>query len=211
VKEAASDSDASRGSSVRKVLTVAVVFIVLIGAFVVYRKFMASPTPAPVPVAEAPKRPSTPSATLNELSTVPARAIEKAKATIASVNENEGGRVEAVTSTEQQPARSPRPKIEAKPAPVTTATTQLSPGITATTTAKDVAGDASPEFKNWVAQARVSGVFQGSPARALINGRTVSAGQVVDEKLEITFDGIDSTAKNLVFRDRTGASVVRKF
>jgi hypothetical protein len=207
VTEAAEKSP-GQGSSVRKVLTVALLFFVLIGAWFVYRKLAAPKTPAPV--AEVPKRPSTPSTTLNELSTVPARAIEKAKATIATAHESEKERVETVTSSDEPPAR-PAAKAEPKPAPVTTATTQLSPGITVTTTAKDVAGDASPEFKNWVAQARVSGVFRGSPARALINGRTVSAGQIVDEKLEITFEGIDASSKNLVFRDHTGASVVRKF
>jgi hypothetical protein len=80
-----------------------------------------------------------------------------------------------------------------------------------TTTASGVEGNASPAFRNWVAQARVSGVFQGEPARILINGRMVTSGQLVDEALVITFEGINSTSSSLIFRDRTGASVARRF
>jgi hypothetical protein len=80
-----------------------------------------------------------------------------------------------------------------------------------TTTASGVEGNASPAFRSWVAQARVSGVFQGEPARILINGRMVTSGQLVDESLAITFEGINSTSSSLIFRDHTGASVARRF
>lgn len=192
------------------------VIAVVVGALFGYRKLKSTPpAPAPTAVAEAPKRPSTPSATLNELSTIPARTLNKAKETIAAVNEKEETRMDPVLNGEGTsaplPRRNPPPKPAPKPVAPVTSTTQLAPGITATTTAGDVTGDASPAFRNWVAQAKVSGVFQGSTPRALINGRTVAAGQIVDETLGITFDGIDSVAKTLVFRDRTGVTVVRKF
>lgn len=200
--------------------------VLLAAAYFGYRKFHPISASAPVPVAEAaatpstpqkieaaPKRPSTPSATLNELSAIPARAIAKAQATMDAVRATEQGRVEAVTDGDTQsamPVRRPAAKPP-KPVVAATSTTQISPGLTATTTATDVAGDASPAFRNWVAQARISGVFKGTPPRVLINGRTVPAGQTVDEVLEITFEGIDAAGKSLIFRDRTNATVQRKF
>jgi hypothetical protein len=212
-KVAAEDDDepAPRRSALGRILVYPLALVVLIAAFVAYRKFFHSPTPPPAPVAATPQRPSTPSQTLNDLSSAPARAIAKAKETIAKAEERQSQRTEEVSvdSTPRPVHRTEKP-VE-KPAAPATSTTQLSPGITATTTAKDVAGDARPEFRNWVAQAKISGVFQGATPRALINNRTVLAGQVVDEVLEITFDGIDPTGKNLVFRDRSGSSVLRKF
>jgi hypothetical protein len=144
---------------------------------------------------------------------MPARAIAKAQATLDTVRENEQGRVEAVVDGDTRPARPARKPVAKPPKPVVaaTSTTQIAPGLTATTTVTDVAGDASPAFRNWVAQARISGVFKGSPPRVLINGRTVPAGQMVDELLEITFEGIDPLGNSLVFRDRTNATVQRKF
>ena len=199
--------------------------LLLAGSYVGYRKYRpataavpepsqataakagaATPPPEKAPAA----RPSTPSATLNEISTIPARAIAKAQPTIAAAQENEQGRVEEATNGEMSTVRRARPTAAPKPTPPATSTTQLAPGLTATTTA-EVAGDATPAFRNWVAQARISGVFKGTPPRVLINGRTASAGQMVDELLEITFDGIDPLGKSLVFRDRTGSTVLRKF
>lgn len=77
--------------------------------------------------------------------------------------------------------------------------------------ANSVSGTASAEFRSWVASARLSGVFAGGNPRALINGRMVQPGQVVDEVLKVTFDKIESDGKTLVFRDATGATVSRKF
>lgn len=221
----------SKSSSGRRTLPAGLLYtlvvILLAAAYFGYRKFRPISASAPAPVvaaaatpstspqktAEAPKRPSTPSATLNELSAIPARAIAKAQATVDMVRATEQGRVEAVTdgdTASAMPVRRPAPKPP-KPVVAATSTTQLSPGLTATTTATDVAGDASPAFRNWVAQARISGVFKGTPPRVLINGRTVPAGQMVDEVLEITFEGIDALGKSLVFRDKTNATVQRKF
>jgi len=58
---------------------------------------------------------------------------------------------------------------------------------------------------------RISGVFQGAPPRALIDGRTVRAGEVVNAALGITFERIDAPRKLIVFRDRSGATVMRRY
>ena len=54
-------------------------------------------------------------------------------------------------------------------------------------------------------------MFQGSPARALINGKVTRAGQTVDEELGITFNGLDVEHKLLLFSDRTGATTSKHY
>lgn len=88
---------------------------------------------------------------------------------------------------------------------------QIGPGVTATTSVLLASEGASVEFQRWVAELRVSGVFQGQPARALIDGRRVSAGETVNPALRVVFAGVDVPAKMLVFRDASGAVVKRKY
>ncbi len=83
--------------------------------------------------------------------------------------------------------------------------------VTATTTTGVIAGAADPAFRSWVTNVKINGVFQGSPARALINGRTVRAGQAVDDTLGITFDHLDTQTRMIVFRNRAGATVARRY
>lgn len=68
---------------------------------------------------------------------------------------------------------------------------------------------ASPEFRARIANLRLSGVFEGNPPRAMIDGRLVRAGEVIDERLGVRFDGLEPGAR-LRFRDATGAAVVRR-
>ena len=69
---------------------------------------------------------------------------------------------------------------------------------------------ASPEFRARVLALRLSGVFEGEPARAMIDGRLVRAGEVIDERLGLRFDGLEP-GRRLRFRDASGAAVVRKY
>jgi hypothetical protein len=69
---------------------------------------------------------------------------------------------------------------------------------------------ASPDFQARVAALRLSGVFEGEPARAMIDGRLVRAGEVIDERLGLCFDGLEP-GRRLRFRDASGAAVVRKY
>jgi hypothetical protein len=45
----------------------------------------------------------------------------------------------------------------------------------------------------------------------MINGRLTRAGEVVDLPLGITFNGVDAQRRQLVFQDRSGATVSRRF
>jgi len=174
--------------------------------------FHEEPPPTP-PAAAATKPPA--ASTPNAPSTLPGKAIAKAQDTLAARRDSDHGRIDAMidgeTSSPSRPPNTPPPS-EPAPAPIT-ATSQLAPGITATTTTSAITDSpaASPAFRNWVANARINGVFQGTPARALINGRTFRAGQVIDDDLGIVFQGLTDDAKSIVFRDASGATITRRF
>jgi len=108
----------------------------------------------------------------------------------------------------------PTPPVEKPPAEVSVAAisqTKISQGITVTTTTMLSAVEASPAFQSFVADVRINGVFQGSPARALLNGRTYKEGEIVEPTLGISFAGVEPDEKQIVFRDPSGAIVKRKY
>ena len=70
---------------------------------------------------------------------------------------------------------------------------------------------ASAAFKRFVADARITGVFQGTPPRALINGRMIRAGEVVDPASGVVFDSIDAEKKTITFKDRAGIPATRRY
>ncbi|MEO6875050.1 MAG: hypothetical protein ABI222_09535 [Opitutaceae bacterium] len=92
-----------------------------------------------------------------------------------------------------------------------TATVELAPGVTATTESIKAVANASVSFRTFVAAAKISGVYQGTPPRAFINGRLVRVGDIVDEMQDITFDSIDVPSRSLVFKDSTGATVSKRY
>ncbi|MDB6094923.1 MAG: hypothetical protein JWM32_2485 [Verrucomicrobia bacterium] len=91
------------------------------------------------------------------------------------------------------------------------ATTDLAPGVTVTTQAVEAEVEASQSFRTFVADAKISGVFQGSPSRAFINGRLIRAGETVDAGLAIRFETVDPATKTIIFKDSSGASVSRRY
>lgn len=161
----------------------------------------------------------TPSETLNKLAQVPVNAINKAQDALAARRASGQDRVDAAANGEDLPGKTLgvppaapiKPATSANAAPhTTTSVTTVAPGLSATTPV-EAAPEANPEFRAYIVNARVSGVFQGNPARAVINGRLIRAGETVDAGLGITFDGIDSDRRNLMFKDRSGATVARRF
>ncbi len=67
----------------------------------------------------------------------------------------------------------------------------------------------SPEYIAFVEATRISGVFQGATPRALINGRTVRVGTLIDVGLGVYFHGLDTERRQVVFRDSRGL-IIRK-
>ena len=92
-----------------------------------------------------------------------------------------------------------------------TATVELAPGVTATTEMIQAVPNASAGFKAFVAGVKISGVYQGKPPRAFINGRLFRTGEMVDDLQEIYFDSIDGATRSLVFKDARGATVSRRY
>jgi hypothetical protein len=181
----------------------------------------AAPEPAkkagtPAPVASTPL---TPSETLNKLAHAPANAINQAQDAIATRRASGQARIDAASIGEDLPDPPPgtppattakQPADARRASPTATTTTKVSPGVTATTQ-MEAAAEASAPFRSFVANAKVSGIFQGNPSRAVINGRLIRMGEVVDPTLGIIFEGIDSQGRHLVFKDRSGATVSRRF
>jgi hypothetical protein len=121
---------------------------------------------------------------------------------------------EEIAAKKAAAAAKARRAAAAKAAPIAaaSATTNLGGGISATTS-DDVsaATNASPEFRSWVAGAKIGGVFQGASPRVLINGRTVRAGTTVDEGLGIILDSVNASTKTIIFKDGSGAVVERRY
>lgn len=80
------------------------------------------------------------------------------------------------------------------------------------TAATPVPGIPSEAFKRYVAGLNIRGVFQGSPARILIDRRTVQQGEWADRQLGIRFESIDATLKTATFREvATDTTITRKY
>ncbi len=206
-------------------LTTLVVFGV--GGYFAWKHFtapkgaMAVATPAAVagaPAKAAPAAPagsvpatgSSPSDTLNKIAAIPGNAIAKAQDAIAARRASGQNRVDATAAGEDAPAKSSGSAAKAPPPGTATAMTSVAPGLAATTQI-EAAPEASPVFLAWVVNIKVNGVFQGTPARAMINGRLTRTGEVVDGNLGITFESVDADRKHLIFKDRSGATVTRKY
>lgn len=69
----------------------------------------------------------------------------------------------------------------------------------------------SPQFRAWVENARVTGVITGSSPKAIINGRLARPGDMIDAAEGIALDSIDAEHKQLVFRNRSGATFSKPY
>ncbi len=69
----------------------------------------------------------------------------------------------------------------------------------------------SAAFHRFVTEMRVSGVFQGDPPRAMVNGRTVRAGEPLDLGLGIVFTGIDAEKHLILMSEPSGARATKKY
>jgi hypothetical protein len=181
------------------------------GAYFGWSYFKKAPSVATPATTVAP-RAVTPSETLNALASVPAQAIQKAQDVLASRQEKVGSVVDDIVA--EKGSIAPTPPRSSAPVPVspstmagTTATTTVAPGLSASMPIA-AAEDASAAFREFVANAKISGVAE---TRALINGRLVRTGEIVDPALGIRFHTVDRETKQLIFRDFSGAQVGRRY
>lgn len=66
---------------------------------------------------------------------------------------------------------------------------------------------ASPAFIAWAQSLKVSGVLQGAPAKAMLNGRMFRAGAIIEPEQGIVFVDVDGAQKRILLRDKTGAEL----
>jgi len=166
------------------------------------------PPPAPATLAARPAVPpppvETPPPALVDSPVSPvARSLARAQETTARATEQSLLTEILPVESASVPA-SPDAVTEALPSPVTKATEPSHGQVVAETSAE-------PAFIAFVESARISGVFQGDPPRALINGRTVRAGAIVDPALGVTFYRLDADRRWVIFRDATGALVKKGY
>ena len=189
------------------VLLILVVVLGLAGFFA--QQILMDPPPPPVlsprPVVVKPQQvaPAEPASLAGKL-------VEKAKDVAAEHDAGLADPVAEVIEPEEGIQFIPATAAEEEKVS-TTSQSQISANITATVTTVVEAAEASAEFNSHVAGLSITGVFQGKPARALINGRLFNEGDVVDISLGITFDNVESETRSIIFRDTTGATVKRKY
>lgn len=217
------------------------VFVLAFAVYYVWTNFISPPPPPPPPVAAKPKpvapapaavpapaaattatppvtssiatkpaAPLTPSDTLNALAKAPVNAINKAQDAVAARDASGQSRIDAM-NTAIDPAATATKAAVAPAKPPVTANATLAPGVSATATDVDVMTEAVPAFRTFVANAKITGVIAGTPGKIILNGRLARAGDMVEPALGVTFEGIDGDRKLLVFRDKSGAVVTKKY
>jgi hypothetical protein len=175
-------------------------------------------------------------AKLQEAAKLPGQAVDNAKQSMAGAREKEQSRIDAVADGKETPTErgvgsvtpgelqtrlqenTPPParnvveasRVAVSP-PDNTSPSQPTDENTTSSVASQPPPNASPRFVRYAEALRVSGVFQGNPARALVDGRLVRSGDVIEPNLRISFTGVDSDTKHLILQDATGAQVRVKY
>ncbi len=71
--------------------------------------------------------------------------------------------------------------------------------------------EAGPEFRHFAETLKISGTFQGNPAKAILNGKLFRAGETLEPTLGIVFTDLDAAKRKLLLRDSTGAELRVKY
>jgi len=182
-------------STVAKAGIAVLAMAILVGVFYSYRIFFPAPTQDISLKVAAPVKPV-------------AKAIDSAAAAIASKRSAEQAKVDAAAAGDDTPTPTPAPAATTESV---LEQTDLSSDVKVNSTHLDAATAASSAFRNFVANASIGGVFQGTPSRALINGSIMREGQVVESSLGIAFERIDADKKVIYFKDSTGAEVSKNY
>jgi hypothetical protein len=176
-----------------------------IGGIFSYRIFF--PAPAPVvpikapPIAKPAPKPSAADIAA-KVASAPGKLIDSGQSAIDAKRQAAQAKLDALANGEEAPT--PTPVVVMEKAKLTKDVEVNDAPIVAATSA-------SPEFRAFVANASIGGVFQGKPSKALINGKITREGQVVDSELGIVFDRIDAEKKVIYFKDAGGAEVSKNY
>jgi hypothetical protein len=185
------------------------VVAVAVGGVFTYRIFFPAPSadvPIKSPLIPRPIHPTDATKPATDLS-----AKTAAPGKPADAEPNAVADADKADTTPVQAAPTPVPATDGGGTQSVMAQSNIDSDVKVNNTQIDTSAAASPEFRDFVANANIGGVFQGTPARALINGRVVREGQVLDTVLGISFDRIDATKKIIYFKDATGAVVSKDY
>ncbi|HXA14094.1 MAG TPA: hypothetical protein VNW23_03120 [Opitutaceae bacterium] len=217
-------------------VVILVVVVLGVGGYLAYENFLkpaappvvvaATPVPKPTPqvsvVSPPPAPPSQPV-------TAPAQIINKAEAVVAEHTEAAEKPLNDVLSEQKPAAPAPSPAAATPmppaapvppPAPAETKVASVAPepppapiAPAPQTVRIDLSPSdaASPAFKSFIMNLRVSGVFQGEHPRVLIGSETYEIGDVVNQDLGVVFSGIDADRELVLFKDPTGVTLVKKY
>jgi len=186
------------------------------GGFFAYRIFF-EPPPAPPPIVLQHVAPPKPVVTAVQaaanvaakVAAAPEKLVDSGLDAVAQHRAAEQAKVDAAMNGEE-PSPPPPPDVVPGTQSVM-AQASIGSDVKANITRLDTTSAASADFRAFVANADIGGVFQGTPSRALINGRIIREGQVVDDTLGISFERIDAASKVIYFKDSTGAEVSRNY
>jgi hypothetical protein len=168
------------------------VLLLIAGGYFGYRVIFPKPVPAAVvvrPVHPAPAHKPAPIPHPAQL----ARKLSVANAAVKA----ESAELKAVMQTgapaAAKPAAAPLAAVAAPPTPVTEPAAP------------------SPAFQAYVEGLIINGVFQGDPPRILVGGRLLRQGDVLDPTLGVVFVTVDPANGRVIFKDRTGATMTKRY
>jgi hypothetical protein len=167
-------------------------------------------TPAPTaPVASQPAPAHITPKLVEKPVSAAGKAIAKARDVVAAQDKFE--KEQGVASVLEEPTVPTAPNTSPTPNSATVPASVEASIPTPAVTQPEPPPPASEAFRNYIISLRVSGVFQGENARALLNGKMYHLGDTLDPVRKIAFYKIDADAKQLIFRDDTGAVVSRHY
>jgi hypothetical protein len=191
------------------------------GGFFAYRIFFPPPAPPEVKIVFKPLGPPKPvvpaagaaaTAVVAKVAAAPAKLVDSGVDALAQSRAAAQAKVDAAANGEEVTPTPPPDVVAGTPGTQSVlAQATIGSDVKANITRLDTSSAASADFRAFVANANIGGVFQGTPSRALINGRIIREGQVVDDTLGISFERIDSDKKVIYFKDATGAEVSRDY
>ena len=157
---------------------------------------------------------------------LPGQAVEKAQTAMLDARTKEQARLDAAMRGEDIPdergLKIPPPATPLTPEETAELTAGSGkPGSTSgrsstlnqldTTPLDTSAPEPSPRFVKWAQTLKVTGVFQGTPSRALIEDRLVRQDELIEPVLGVTFHGVDAVRKNVILQEESGAQVRLKY
>lgn len=137
------------------------------------------------------------------------KLVARARDAVAA-HDRQGEDMDAVLDAQTAPAAAKPAVARAAAAPAVSAE-RPAPEPEAAPAKPEPPPPPSQAFQDYVAKLKISGVFQGEKARAMLNGKTYSMGDVVEPKLKITFVKVDPEAKLLTLQEESGATLAKRY